>query len=403
MPTQLSRSNDSSSQIGSLLKLDDIPFLKAIVARYPETMLLAGAAEATPEGNPKLKPDAMTHVVFDHPVDEAAIEAERTFVGLVLFKAVLNGARSFYPHLSPKSFNRLRDFTLGQVTNDEDREFILYSLACNDLGKTQALIDANIALTGRKAPDHDRLMAEMVEGKPGLFSGLQWLTAAQQDMFRAGLNTNFNLGQTAQGENLPSELVGIQALDPKARMLRLVAEFYDFAGATGHVRNDASMLVTEDNLSAYMLVIEELTREPLKEAYQRYILARSAAIGIRADEPDSYVLGRIAALSRSFTRDRAETIRAAWRELSPSVRDCLKQELANPGTVSHPAIMLYYAPSVIANAEKSFGNFERGLDYSLRMFARQFETTRTETHTAGEPVIMVNVAGLAREALQASS
>jgi hypothetical protein len=34
-----------------------------------------------------------------------------------------------------------------------------------------------------------------------------------------------------------------EALDPKARMLRLIAEFYDFTGATGHIRNDASILV----------------------------------------------------------------------------------------------------------------------------------------------------------------
>lgn len=69
-----------------LLKLNDIDFLKEIVARYPETHLLSGQAEAPPEGNQKLKENPLAYQVFQS-VHPEAIEADRTFLGLLLLKA----------------------------------------------------------------------------------------------------------------------------------------------------------------------------------------------------------------------------------------------------------------------------------------------------------------------------
>ena len=68
----------------SFLALDDIEFLREIVIRYPEAEMLAGPAEASPEGNQDLKDTAIAYQVFDEttPVHQTAIEADRTFLGL---------------------------------------------------------------------------------------------------------------------------------------------------------------------------------------------------------------------------------------------------------------------------------------------------------------------------------
>ena len=382
---------------------EKVAYLRHTVDCYKEMEMLAGPAEASPEGNPLLKPDALSYEVFDCPVDATAIEAERTFLGLVLFRAVLKDDKSFFPHLSPRSFGRLRRFTLAHAPDAEDQTFVSYSLACNDLGKTQILIDASIMATGRKALDHDRLLAEMVSACPGLFPGLYHLTALQQDMFRAALNTNFNLGQMTQGENLPADLALIQHVDSKTRMLRLIAELYDFAGATGHVCHDRSILLNEDNLAAYLMAITQLNRAPYANAYQRYIRLRAHKAGITHDEQDSYVLGRIIALSRTFTLEKGELVREVWRSLPASTRTILQNEMGEADDARRPGILLYYAPALIANAVKSFDDFRRGLTYALEIFASQFEKARAGDHHAGEAVIIVNIADLARQAAHAGS
>ncbi len=391
--------------VSQMLPLDDVSFLRAILARYPETALLAGAAETSPEGNPKLKPEAFSYKVFKGTnVDETAVEAERTFLGLLLFKAAVNGDKSFFPALSEPSFQAFRAFTAAHAGTDEDKEFLLYSLACNDLGKTQALIDEDVARKGRKARDHDRLMAELVREKPALFPGLRRLSREQQEDYRAGLDANFNLGQMVQGENLPADLTGIQAVGEKARNLRLLAELYDFAGATGHVRNDASILLTEDNLFAYQAAATELMREPKTQAYQRYIAHRADKGGISADDPDAFVLGRIAALSRSFTVPHGDIIKSVWRGLPDHSRAVLRDELAQAGSSEKPGILLYYAPAVIANAVKSSGDLAHGLKVSLLAFADAFRTARAGMDSRNAcPVLTVNMAETARRAAQNAS
>ena len=380
-----------------------VPYLRRVVQSYQEMEMLAGPAEASPEGNSLLASDALSYSVFDCPVDQTAIEAERTFLGLILFEAVLRGDNSYFPHLSPKSFTRLRRFTLKHVPTPADQALVAYSLACNDLGKTQILIDANIEAMGRKAPDHDRLLAEMLSARSDLFPGLERLTPAQRAVFSAGLNTNFNLGQMTQGENLPADLDMIQRVDGRTRMLRLVSELYDFAGATGHLRHDRSILLTEDNLSAYLMAIAELNRTPLTRAYERYVHLRARQSGIADTEPDGYILGRIVALSRTFTVEQGMMVRAVWQSLPAEVRHVLRCEIGKAESSNQPGILLYYAPALIANAVRSFGNFEHGLDYALRVFATQFEKTRAENRTTSEPVIIVNIAALARDALQAGA
>ena len=392
--------DSSTASLDEILAWSDVPFLKAVVARYPETARLAGPAEASPEGNPRLKPGSLAVRVFEGiPVDETAIEAERTFVGVLLFRAVLNGDASAFPFLAPAAFANLRDFTSQQAPTPEDVEFVLYALACNDLGKTQAMIDHHADLTGRRASDHDLLLAELVDRQPGLFPGLRRLTAEQQLLYRDGLRAHFNLGQMVQGESLPASLTGIQEIGERARGLRLIAELYDFAGAAGHVRNDLSLLMTEDTLFSYQAAMEELMRVPRERAYERFIARRGEAVGIRPEEPDAFVLGRIAALSRSFTGEEGGFIRAVWRSLVPDERDTLARELNEPGRPERPGILLYYAPAVIANAIKATGQFETGLRWALGRFAEQYRTTRqTLDPLEREAVVTLDLRWLAHRA-----
>ena len=256
-----------------LLKLDDIEFLKAIVERYPEMELLAGAAEASPEGNRILKEDALAYKVFEGKnIDPTAIEADRTFLGLLALKAVMMGDKSKFPNISDDNFAKLEAFTKSVIVRSEENlEFVFYSLAANDLGKMQALVDMHQDLTGHAAEDHDQLLCKVMQHMPELFTGYGRLTNEQKQDYINVLNANLNLGQYVQGENLPVNLEGIQAISGKSRNLRLIAELYDFAGVTGHINHSIYLVMNDDNFFAFSTAIKELMVEPHDQAYKRYI------------------------------------------------------------------------------------------------------------------------------------
>lgn len=395
-----------------LLKLEDLAFLRQLAKRYPETAYLAGPAEASPEGNQSLKPDALVHKVFDADIkiDPTAIEADRTFLGLLTLKWVLNGDYDQFTalqtnpatRLSRDSFDKLRAYTQRIAGTEENLEFCLYSLACNDLGKTLFATTQYRDLKGRDAADHDLLLYELVSTRPALFPAFQTLlTPTQQQSYIKGLGANLNLGQFVQGENLSVNLAGMQAIDAQSRELRLVCELFDFAGVTGHVNAGGSLVMTEENYIAFSTAIAELTAEPLDLAYQRYIERRAHLVGLDPQTPEGFAMGRIAALSRAFNTSQGDSIRKVWDTLPDEKRRMLISEFNETGTNGHKGVLVYYAPAVIANAVKATGDFSAGLKHALGVFADVFERARADSpDQQGNGVITVNVADKARMAAQ---
>jgi hypothetical protein len=395
-----------------LLKLSDVALLQALVKRYPETIYLAGKAEASPEGNPLLKNNALAYQVFDSNVeiDPTAVEADRTFLGLLTLKWVLTGEYHQFTslqtnsdaRLSRASFDKLAAYTQRIAGTEADLEFCLYSLACNDLGKTLFLVEKHKQVTGQTAEDHDQLLGRLIQEAPELFPAFQGLlTEAQQQSYIRGITANLNLGQFVQGENLPVNLMEMQAIDAKSRELRLVCELFDFAGVMGHVNAGGSMVMTEDNYQAFSAAIEELTKEPLGQSYHRYIAQRSRLVGLQADTPEGIAMGRIAALSRAFKPEQGQAIQTAWATLSDEERQTLTAELTETGLDGHKGILVYYAPAVIANAVKAAGSYAAGLDYALPVLAKVYRDARAaKPNQNGNGIITANVAELARQAAQ---
>eukprot|EP01040_Poterioochromonas_malhamensis_P001789 gene1789-1910_t len=358
-----------------------IDWLKELFLKYPEIGFLSGPAEASPEGNPRLKADSLASKVFP-TFDPTAIEADRTFLGLILFKAVLENDATKFPNLSSEKFVELRDFTLS-IANQHKHyiDLTIYALACNDLGKTQFLVDQNIRLRGRKAPDHDQLLAEVFEDDPSLFPGLSSLPPEQQEQYKHGLHFNFNLGQMVQGENLPYNLYATGDVPLLSKSLRLVAELYDFAGVTGHINHNISMVMNDDNAELFLQAIRsvlahERTAEEqhAQDIYTRYIKYRAEKCCLEND-PLFYLKGRIASLSRATDPAKGQLITHVWNQLSLRHQSILLRELYIDG-FHKKGILIYYFPAVIANAIKAVGDFTSGLQVALEHVAEVYETVR---------------------------
>ncbi|MCD8566384.1 MAG: hypothetical protein LRY36_00335 [Alphaproteobacteria bacterium] len=389
----------------SLLALGDIEFLQKIVKRYPEARLLAGPAEASPEGNQELKDTGIAYQVFDETtsVHQTAIEADRTFLGLLLVKAALNEDRSKFPKLSDANWQGLVDLTNDVVTNDADLNVVLYALTAQDLGKTQALVDVYKAQFGMAAEDHDKLLVELTRAKPDMFPGFQALSVDNQQAYVNGLAGDLNLGQLVQGENLPCNLTTMAQTDDRSRRLRLITELYDFAGVTGHVMHSASILMNDDNYTAFSSALEALKVDDSVAAYTGYIAKRGQLAGLvnagddLTADPEKFVLSRIVALSRAFTPEQGQQIKTVWGALPEENRATLTQEMSITGMKADEpkGILIYYSSAVIANAIKAKGDFSEGLSLGLQALAKTYHSVRPHIGT-GLGQVTVNVNGLAK-------
>lgn len=378
-----------------LIKKDDIAFLKAIVSRYPETIHLIEDAEASPEGSQTINSNALSHKVFTTIVPINAIEAERTFLGLLLLKDVLNNDKKRFPYLSAESFKKLYKYTISKIKTNQDMEFCFYSLACNDLGKLKYFSDIYKDIYKKLEPDHDFLLAKLVTNHPHLFVGMnKFLTSKQINDYGLGLNANLNLGQFVQAENTPFCLAEIQKLKPKARDLRLCMELYDFAGGRGHIRNDLSLVMGENNFSFYMSAINELITKPLDKSYQRYILSRGKLLDI-----EDFALARIACMARVFIKRQAKELKKVFYNLPKTSQRTLIEELNITGLENKKAILIYYSPAFIANSIKANKSFEKGLKYALEKMVEIYIETNKKQNRAGNGNILINISELARKQL----
>lgn len=386
----------------TLLRNDYVEFLQALVSRFPEANMLAGPADASPEGNQKLRDTAIAYQVFEKktPVHKTAIEADRTFLSLTLLKAALNKDRSKFPNLSYKNWSSLLSITNDTIANDADLEVVLYGLIAQDLGKTQALVNAHKKAFGRPAEDHDKLLLNLTFECPELFPGFQALPSAiDREDYLSGLGGDFNLGQFVQGENLPCNLIKMMRSHERPRKLRLLTELYDFAGVTGHVVHDKSILMNDANFTAFNAALLALNVDDSLAAYMGYIAQRGQLVGLvsatdnLSADPEKLALSRIAAMSRAFTPDQGKQIKVVWAGLSKEDRATLTEELSITGmdTNAPKGIMVYYLPAVFANAIKAKKGFSEGLLLGPQTLANIYRVTRpyADANTIPERLLTV--------------
>ena len=404
--------NNFSERQQKLLNLNDVDFLKTLILNYPEGNLLAGAAESSPEGNQTLKEDSITYEVFDKKikVDPTAVEADRTFLGLNLLKAILNGDKERFPNLSNENFNKLTELTLSVVKTSEDLEVVLYSLVAQDLGKTEYLVNVHQEKFGEKAVDHDKLLGNLTAIMPELFVGFETLNKELKETYLAGLHADLNLGQFVQGENLPCNLQKMLNLNLRDRKIRLLTELYDFAGVTGHLNSKISIVMNNDNykafsaaLKAFSVAIEALSFTDAKTAYRWYIKQRLLWVGlIEKDQEltkELLVIGRIVSMSRTFTKENGNKIKEVFESLSIEQQEKLKKEMSMTGiNTKEKAILIYYAPAVLDSLIKNKKDFREAINIGLKAFYNIYRGVRINLEKGNSGTATVNVNNLAKYA-----
>lgn len=161
----------------TILNLDDISFLKAVVSAYPETKYMldntleSASARQARESN-------LAYQIFNADEIQDTAEFNRAAVGLLCLKYVLTGNYEAFTacqnpavRLSQDTFRRLQDWTNQIIQTETDFNTAIYAIMCNDLGKTKFATRLYQAETGHSNADHDAILSYLLTHRKDMFSG----------------------------------------------------------------------------------------------------------------------------------------------------------------------------------------------------------------------------------------
>lgn len=378
--------------------MSTIEMAKALLAKFgTELTWLTGSTNATPElGAMQSGQQTVGGQLFPNLPKDKLKEFDRTMAGLFAFFWVLNEDYESFVKCQSKdkltraTFQRLVDYTKSVVVTDYDVIAMCVYLVINDLTKVSAVVEEMYRRTGVGQVDHDVLLFEVLSTSPELSPSFMALSPAYRGIMLNGLGTKFNFGHLHQAEGPAAILSGLASVDSKSLDFFLIHAIFDTAGVVGHVSQDGSLSLTESgytNLESGIRAIELFRSSKLYElyclasdvgllkvmrllgrskehlAYLWMLVNRSKYWGLDVvGNQTHFAVARIACelRLRKNDRDKVAHILEAVEKLSQEDSEVFVTEMTASGVEASTAILIYYAPAIIGNAETFFkgANYE---------------------------------------------
>ena len=368
--------------------------------------------------------------------EEDFSEVNRTLVGVLALKWIVNDEYDVFTafqskadRLSQASWNTLRGLFNRHLQTDGELYALLVATIVNDLGKDPALVDAICEKyqpsPNGSAPNHDEVMWIAAKGDDiELLSEFKVEPALHSDLLTGlALGATLNIGQLAQGENVPGSLRVVRDLKPSAHAfaLKYLEILLDVAGAQGSADTRGSPVFTEPLFGTYQharLAVDRLIAEPgisLRVAYDCVLQERAAVVRKAGFDPTTFASAsgtgagasrvtrsskplsldpsekaghaflRLLCISRSFTAAQAQRIATAFARLPSNTRKALVDGLSVDGDNDGAAILPYYAPALFNNTLRTVSDESKrisALAALMRLLARMYRGTRP---TPGAP------------------
>lgn len=318
------------------------------IMNAPELEWLKGNVNGTPDGK-----------------SVAEMEFKRTKLSLDLLQWIFEGnyekfteCQSDSIKLSRESFHEIQQYTCSTLKTDADKYAMEAYLVINDLGKIVSFVEQIEIKLHIQSVDHDELLYEGLKRMPQLSPTFVSLSEEYKEIILTVLKTKFNMGQFIQSENLPANLLPLQGIDIKSLNYYMLHVFYDIAGAAGHVKNNGSIIVTEDYWKSFKAannVICDMVCGKLdaQVAYNKYLSKRAEMAKLQFVSNEDTAIIKICNLIRVYSPNDAKQVKQSYYNLPVQVREMLTKELAKDG-ITDNGILLYYAPATLSNAVNYF-------------------------------------------------
>jgi hypothetical protein len=410
--------------------ITDDQALLLLKANYSELLTwLSQKADATAEGatstpkgifgpNKNLTPSMFLFA-------EDIVEVNRTAVGYLALKWILADDYETFTQnqappvqLSRESFSQLRSYVLATLKTPEDFDAMIVMILTNDLGKVKRYHELTEKAVGRAVVDHDEVLFVGFGEWPEISPNFMRLSSEKQSWIIDGLKmgSNLNIGQFAQAENLPANLLGVRSLTgkPGAFEFKFIELLLDVAGANGHLDAGGAKVMIEPVYRNFMLarkaLQEVIAGGSVREGYDQILIEKNKLLvrkGFNSLDVKSSVeraILRLLTLRRTTTREQAEELYEVFFKLPANARAILVSELNVDGTYDGWGTLPYYAPALISNALGSLSKTPGGSVVALRTvflsLARVFQEARIQLRNRqSSGIYTVNVESLAKFAL----
>jgi hypothetical protein len=387
---------------------------RALTKLYLDVAWLRYKVVGSPEdGEPVPHPKSPSLLVFG----QKASEFDRAVIGLENIQQVfaddyegLTAGQNPAVRLTRESFNDWRELTLRVLKTPEDLDAMIAYLAMHDLGKVKTFTRIVEGLTARVDPDHDVVLIEGLRTlgeEPIISPSFDRLSHKYRSLILRGMIADFNMGQFAQGENVPASLLGLKNLDSEAFEFYLVHLLFDVAGAGGAknpVGAAAMIQPVYDGFRTGGKILRKIYEGvQVTELYDMFLRERAKTLGLPMGNPRERAIVRLALMSRAGNPKTAQEVVNVFNSLPENAKAILVQELNVSGVDDGFATLPYYAPALFAESKATLVKVShpQAMQESMRLImmvlaevfheARQMLKTRT-----GSGVFTVNFEQVAR-------
>jgi hypothetical protein len=362
----------------SFLRLHPQSFARHLLALYPELRWLTLKVVISPEDAKAVAhPDAFSPALFSgnlHP------EVERTLTSLVALAQILRGDYDGFTKsqtspsikLKQASFDHIRSVffrVLGRKDGGpiplgnaalasvdlEKLDALMTYMVIHDLGKSKRFEKVASKVSGEITVDHDRILVHGLSAEPMLSTSFERLSEHFQTLILKGMSADFNMGQFAQGENVPASLNKLFDLNEAAFDFYFLHLFLDVAGSSGVKTPHGSAMMIEPVFNGFRTGYEFLPRlyqgHSGESVYAFFLETRARMFGLpfTAGNATDYAVARLGLMSRMASAADAKLVLAAFESLDEGTRNLLVKELGVTGNGLEAAILPYYSPALIAN------------------------------------------------------
>ena len=324
-------------------------------------MTLVGEVQFTPESyGTKNDKKTFGQILFPNVNIDQLKEFDRTVLSVLLYYYIKDNRydkfvmqQSLDNKLSKETFDLIREFMKSNFNTPEKERLLLYYMVINDLGKSQQVVDT-LKSKGIETVDHDLLLNYLLQF--GMLPTLNSFSKESQESLANVLNYGINVGQYIQGECVDYSFNKVLNLSQFERTLMVAEAMLDIGGVLGHINNqDGSAILNEstaDNILTASTILS--TCEDVTKIFDEFLTKKADDMGIENLNPKlRKAITKICLMMRLYKKEDIEIVK---NEITANVTqyESLIHEFNQSGYNGCQAILLYYSPALLSNANSCF-------------------------------------------------
>ena len=396
---------------------DDNEFLDLLDEAFNPELLRLKNASPTAESSPVDEVPSDEEDDYISPSQRLChgdyIEVNRTLNGMLALKWLMTGDYKAFTCQQPpalklrsESFQELRFLFEDGFKDPKNLYALLVATVVNDLGKDPNLSE-EVNARGRNNlihPNHDMVVYAAAEANM-----IELLLDFDEEMksdLLLGLKfgSSLNGAQLAQAENVPGSLEGAHAMKNRERAftIKYMELLLDVAGADGHTDARGANSMNEPVFRAFKetrQVLLDIASEKcdLRAGYDQVLSQRQEMLEkvgfnkLSVTTKSDRALLRLLAMSRAATKQQADRVSEAFRNLPSDTSETLVNGLSVDGWNDGTAVLPYYIPAIFAETIRSTKNLPETIQVAalssvMRLLGRVYRGTKSNPGQPGRVV-----------------